>query len=676
MSEVKLAQPIAVIDMANMREDSNVKSLFRRGASNYSSWEYIDSVASSLKKSIENLTVIPVFDAGLVNNFKGVDIEITNQRKQLNYYDDDYIYFMREHYVEADPLILNIADELNGFVISSDQYEKYPSETLKINGNVFVPVKNRNTGEFAFFKSLEFYELRGKYRNFDDATMRGVSTLQRCLDHDSNSVKNDAIIREKVFGDEGIEVRYWESRFRTVRQGEKKALKDRPFANLKLIFSATSKKDKEPKELVVKRNRQIAKKLSEPRVIFCDELNQLDTDVNSEVYVVGKLGRFDEQIFVEWFRGDKAVLISNFTTKKDLDRSFIKISGFLSKGNDYFELELNENIPFEQLSFAEAVVHRLSRLVSRSRDEPRRWHLPSLQWGEKESIHSNQPAKDTPLSPPLGYRHRNAGEAVSKADSEQSEAQILNNDVSVDYSEQINQAQISSDEPESVTSTAKDQVSQQIDKTVGVVQTVVLNKDRSVFGLSVRPCFRKAIIKLITLSDTIQKRSHIRKWLYVIILAFAIGNAYFVWDNYFRVSPPDTQLNLDKSSYSVQIVNASGRVGSAGELTIELQLRGFVLEIPTTKSSALPIQRETVIYYLPDHLGAAALVSRELGGGGIFGLSVKIPTSRGELGEASVLVLLGSDIAGRALDPVTGIPDARRAVLKCWGAVKKICEKV
>ena len=564
---------------------------------------------------------------------------------------------MREHYVEADPLILSIADELNGFVISSDQYKKYPDETIKINCNVFVPVKNDKTGEFVFFKSLEFYELRGRYRNFDDATMRGVSTLQRCLDHDSNSVKNDAIIREKVFGDEGIEVRYWESRFRTVKQGEKKVLKDRPFANLKLIFSATSKKDKEPKELVVKRKRQISKKLSEPLVIFCDELNLLDTDINSEVCVVGKLGRFGEQIFIEWFRGDKAVLISNFTTKKDLDRSFIKISGFLSKGNDYFELELNENIPVEQLSFAEAVVHRLSRLVSRSRDEPRRWHLPSLQWGDKASIHSTQLAKDSPIPISTVYGCP-ADEAVSESDFEQTEAQIA------------------SEELESFTSSANDAVPKEIVELVSVVQTVVLNKDRSVFGLSVRPCFRKAIKKLITLSDTIQKRSHIRKWLYVIILALAIGNAYFVWDNYFRVSRPDIQLNLDKSSYSVQIANASGRVWSAGELTIELKSRGFVLEIATSKSPSLPIQSETVVYYLPDHLGAATVVSLELGGVRIAEMPLNIPTSRGELGEASVLVLLGSDIADKPLGAASEIKGARQIASKCWGAVEKICVEV
>jgi hypothetical protein len=631
MSEVKLAQPIAVIDMANLREDPDKRGLFKREARSYSSWEYIDSVASSLKKSIQNLTVIPVFDAGLVNNFKGEDIEITNQRKQLNYYDDDYIYFMREHYVEADPLILSIADELNGFVISADQYKKYSDETIKINCNVFVPVKNDKTGEFVFFKSLEFYELRGKNRNFDDATMRGVSTLQRCLDHDSNFVKNDAIIREKVFGNDGIEVRYWESRFRTVKQGEKKVLKDRPFANLKLIFSATSKKDKEPKELVVKRNRQISKKLSEPLVIFCDELNLLDTDINSEVYVVGKLGRFGEQIFIEWFRGDKAVLISNFTTKKDLDRSFIKISGFLSKGNDYFELELNENIPIEQLSFAEAVVHRLSRLVSRSREEPRRWHLPSLQWGEKASIYSTQLAKDSPLPISTGYGYPSADETISESDIEQTETQIA------------------SEELESVTSSANDAVPKEIVELVSVVQTVVLNKDRSVFGLSVPPEFLKTTDKLKTLSAATRKRPHIRKWLYVIILAFAIGNAYFVWDNFFRVSPPDTQLNLDKSSYSVQIANASGRVWSAGELTIELKSRGFVLDVATTKSPAISIQSETVVYYSPGDLGAAAAVSRELGGVKIAEMPSVIPTTRGELEEASVLILLGSDIAGKPL---------------------------
>ena len=653
--------------MANMREDSNVKSLFRRGASNYSSWEYIDSVASSLKKSIENLTVIPVFDAGLVNNFKGEDIEITNKRKQLNYYDDDYIYFMREHYVEADPLILNIADELNGFVISSDQYEKYPDETRKINGNVFVPVKNRNTGEFTFFKSLEFYELRGKYRNFDDATMRGVSTLQRCLNHDSNFVKNDAIIRERVFGNDGIEVRYWEGKFQTVKQGEKKVLKDRPFANFKFAFSSTPKKDKDLKELIVNRKRRIAKKFSKTLVVFCDELDQIEVNVDSEVHVVGKLGRSGDQIFIEWFRGDKAVLISNFSTKKDLDRGFIKISGHLSKGNHYFELERDENVLVEQLSFDDAVVHRLSRLVSRIRDEPRRWHLPSLQWGENAGTRSIRQNEELPLHHPPRYRYPSADDALSESDLEQTEAHV------------------ETDKPESLISTDRNAVLQIIDESAGDSQKDVVNGKQAEFELSDPPSFGESIRKKRTQSDIMESRSRLRKLLYIALLLFAVGAAYIAWDRYVIATDADSQgafprsdieLNLDKSSYSVQIANASARVWSAGELSIELKSRGFVLDIATTKSTALPIQRETIVYYLPSHLGAAAVVSRELGGVKIAEMPLKIPTRRGELDDASVLVLLGSDIAGKPLGVVAEFKGARQIASKCWGEVEKICVEV
>lgn len=640
MSERKLAHPIAVIDMANLREDPDRRGLFKREPRSYSSWEYIDAVISSLKNAVQNLTVIPVFDAGLVNNFRGLDLEITNQRMHLDYRDDDYIYFMREHFVEADPLILAIADELNGFVITSDQYKNYPDETLKINDNVFVPVKNNKTGEFAFFKSLEFYELRGKYRNVGDATLRGVSTVHRCLDQDSNSVKNDEIIREKVFGAEGIEVRYWEDIFRTVKQGEKEVLKDRPFANFKFVFSASAKKEQEPKEIIVKHKRRITKKFSEPIVVFCDELYKLEANVDSEVHVVGKLGRSGEQIFIEWFRGDKAVFVSNFSTKKDLDRNFIKISGFLSKGNHHFELLRDENVLVEQLTFADAVVHRLSRLVSRTRDEPRRWHLPNLHWGETKSAAPLRPTKDNQLPPPPRYRNRIADEVISEIDPAQTEAQI------------------ETDKPESVTLTDQNALHQKIDESGGDLQKNVINTKQAEFQLSDPPIFDDPIRKKRALSDISESRSRSRKLFYIALLLIAFGAAYIAWDRYFMATDTDSQaafprsdieLNLDKSSYSLQIANASGRVFSAGELSIELKSRGFVLNIATTKSAALPIQSETVVYYLPGHLGAAAAVSRELGGVKIAEMPLNIPTTRGELDEASVLVLLGSDIAGKPL---------------------------
>ena len=102
---------------------------------------------------------------------------------------------MREHRVEADPLILQVALEVGGFVISGDKYRKYSDKTKIINDMIFVPVKNDSSVEFEFFKSSEFYEIRGKHRNFEDLMKNKVQTLKGFIDISSDSTANDSSIR-------------------------------------------------------------------------------------------------------------------------------------------------------------------------------------------------------------------------------------------------------------------------------------------------------------------------------------------------------------------------------------------------------------------------------------------------------------------------------------------------
>ena len=527
----KLAKPIAVIDMANIRDDSNSRSLLSWRKKTYSSWEYMDSVISSLKNSIENLTVIPIFDAGLANNFAGNDIAITDFRRGLDYRDEQFVYFMREHYLEADPLILQVAREVGGFVISGDKYEKYTNETAKINELVFVPVKKSTPGEFEFFKSSEFYDIRGKNRNFEGLTnIHKLRTIKNFIDANSDFVANDTSVRDQVFGTEGIEFRFWEDHFRTTRQGEKDILRDKPFANLKLSIPNLFG-EKQATKVLVKAKRKIGKQRKEQVVVFCDSLNQIDLEAEAEVQLVGKLGRSGEQIFLEWFRGDKAVHITGFHTRKDLDKNFIKIPGVLSMGSDGFELEMAEDVQFEQLSFTDAVIHRLSRIVVRSEDEaPRRWSLPNLTWGRKSNI--AVPKQPQTIPPPPGYKYRTSEERLLDLESGLIRAERLKPEVIKDSDSSLTQ-EIPFDKAllEHSAAIGGDFSPPNIEMSEES-QSGSWSTSQQKFELSRQPIFRTVFRKRRT--RVLQSGPKKRKWKWLLVFLLAVGAAFAFFAVNFR----------------------------------------------------------------------------------------------------------------------------------------------
>ena len=110
---------------------------------------------------------------------------------------------------------------------------------------------------------------------------------------------------------------------------------------------------------------------------------------------------------------------------------------------------------------------------------------------------------------------------------------------------------------------------------------------------------------------------------------------------------PDSTLPL--TAFKVQIANASKVSGSAGDLTTQLQGRGFIVQPAINTDAATQKQTATVVYYNPGSEGAAALVATTLGGVATAPMPAPIPTETGNIGEASVLILLGTDLAGKPL---------------------------
>ena len=116
-------------------------------------------------------------------------------------------------------------------------------------------------------------------------------------------------------------------------------------------------------------------------------------------------------------------------------------------------------------------------------------------------------------------------------------------------------------------------------------------------------------------------------------------------------------VTIPLTAFKIQVANASKVSGSAGQMTTELQGRGYIVQPAVNASGIIPKQTATVVYYLPGSEGQAALVAAELGGVATAIMPAPIPTEGGKLGEASILILLGTDVAGKPLaSPVPTVP--------------------
>lgn len=105
----------------------------------------------------------------------------------------------------------------------------------------------------------------------------------------------------------------------------------------------------------------------------------------------------------------------------------------------------------------------------------------------------------------------------------------------------------------------------------------------------------------------------------------------------------------DRTGFKVLVANASGAPGSAGQMTTALQAQQFVVTQPLNADPAVGKLTTTLVYYVPGFEAQATLVADVLGGVQILPVPTPPPVEGGTLGEATVLVMLGGDLAGKML---------------------------
>ena len=106
---------------------------------------------------------------------------------------------------------------------------------------------------------------------------------------------------------------------------------------------------------------------------------------------------------------------------------------------------------------------------------------------------------------------------------------------------------------------------------------------------------------------------------------------------------------LPRTGYKVMVANASGVTGSAGQMSTALQAQQFIVTQPTNAAETVGKQTATKVYYVAGYESGAAAVAQVLGGVPIEAVPTPPPVESGDLGEATVLVMLGTDLAGKLL---------------------------
>lgn len=112
---------------------------------------------------------------------------------------------------------------------------------------------------------------------------------------------------------------------------------------------------------------------------------------------------------------------------------------------------------------------------------------------------------------------------------------------------------------------------------------------------------------------------------------------------------PMVTTTLARTGFKIMVANASGVTGSAGQMTTALRAESFIVVEPTNAAETVGKQDITVVYYVPGYESGAAAVAQILGGVATQPVSTPAPVESGDMGEATVLVMLGTDLAGKLL---------------------------
>lgn len=125
---------------------------------------------------------------------------------------------------------------------------------------------------------------------------------------------------------------------------------------------------------------------------------------------------------------------------------------------------------------------------------------------------------------------------------------------------------------------------------------------------------------------------------------------------------PTTTLPFSVNGFRIQVANASGLAGSAGQMTNLLTQQGYVVQPALNVPPGTAKRAKTAVFYLAGCEAASQNVAGVLGGNvEVAVMPQPIPVETGTIGEACILILLGTDLANKPLAGVVGAGNGQAA---------------
>lgn len=116
-----------------------------------------------------------------------------------------------------------------------------------------------------------------------------------------------------------------------------------------------------------------------------------------------------------------------------------------------------------------------------------------------------------------------------------------------------------------------------------------------------------------------------------------------------------TTAAFNIQGFKIQVANSSGIALSAGKMTTDLQAQGYVVQPALNVPEGTAKRQKTGVFYLAGCETAAQNVASVLGGNvDVAAMPSPVPVEGGSLKEACILILLGTDLAGKPLAGVVG----------------------
>ena len=408
-------QRVIIVDFSNLRENRPgrmqvltrvVDGVARRIT--VASWRYIEEALLELAAAAPGSTICLIADKGIRYDFEeenGKETFDAWRREPCDSFWFLYVLPTRRELaelrkdgdaqfgVQADELILYLAAELDGFVISGDFFrdDQYQSQLNKFDHRVFWPAKALNNSGWGFASSDEVRQTPAAQRLHALASYTQLSEV--IAEAPLLNAEQQRVMKESICGTGGLIDRFWLEYFErhTVKPDEKtgptqvtdpapsvrKIKRPRPAIR---TSASTSPLDviKEQIGIAPPSNDGVDDDRKIPVIPACHRLT-LTASVGMAVRLVGRLRQDSSGLFLEWYPGDRRVsLRGEPPPAPQTTEGFVGIVGRLAARGDKHELRINHGSGVATFGFEEVVKMLDEPEARRSVTESQPWHLPRL----------------------------------------------------------------------------------------------------------------------------------------------------------------------------------------------------------------------------------------------------------------------------------------------------------